>query len=208
MVVSMDSKKGCMNVAYSKKRIFDQMASMHFRLSDEYKRLASIEDAIEIIISVALCGITFLDYQEYFNITIQRPTFIVGCISIILLAFTLIKQGVGHKELCEKHQIAGKMYSQAKLDIASKIAEWNISDTSTKDILSYIDSHFSSLNELPQIPEKHFNRLKHMHQSKVEMSKFLDSHKKDFWVICRLKFRFSRNADEKRDKSDDDSDVR
>lgn len=204
----MDSKKGCMNVAYSKKRIFDQMASMHFRLSDEYKRLASIEDAIEIIISVALCGITFLDYQEYFNITIQRPTFIVGCISIILLAFTLIKQGVGHKELCEKHQIAGKMYSQAKLDIASKIAEWNISDTSTKDILSYIDSHFSSLNELPQIPEKHFNRLKHMHQSKVEMSKFLDSHKKDFWVICRLKFRFSRNADEKRDKSDDDSDVR
>ena len=204
----MDSKKGCMNVAYSKKRIFDQMASMHFRLSDEYKRLASIEDAIEIIISVALCGITFLDYQEYFNITIQRPTFIVGCISIILLAFTLIKQGVGHKELCEKHQIAGKMYSQAKLDIASKIAEWNISDTSTKDILSYIDSHFSSLNELPQIPEKHFNRLKHMHQSKVEMSKFLDSHKKDLWVICRLKFRFSRNADEKRDKSDDDSDVR
>ena len=154
----MDSKKGCMNVAYSKKRIFDQMASMHFRLSDEYKRLASIEDAIEIIISVALCGITFLDYQEYFNITIQRPTFIVGCISIILLAFTLIKQGVGHKELCEKHQIAGKMYSQAKLDIASKIAEWNISDTSTKDILSYIDSHFSSLNELPQIPEKHFNQ--------------------------------------------------
>ena len=75
MVVSMDSKKGCMNVAYSKKRIFDQMASMHFRLSDEYKRLASIEDAIEIIISVALCGITFLDYQEYFNITIQRTLF-------------------------------------------------------------------------------------------------------------------------------------
>ena len=190
----MDSKKAGLDVAYNKKRIFDQMASMHFRLSDEYKRLASIEDAIEIIISVALCGITFLDYQEYFNITIQRPTFIVGCISIFLLAFTLIKQGVGHKELCEKHQIAGKMYSQAKLDIASKIAEWNISDTSTKDILNYIDSHFSSLNELPQIPEKHFNRLKHMHQSKVEMSKFLDSHKKDFWVICRLKFRFSRNA--------------
>ena len=191
MVVNMDSKKAGLNVAYNKKRIFDQMASMHFRLSDEYKRLASIEDAIEIIISVALCGITFLDYQEYFNITIQRPTFIVGCISIFLLVFTLIKQGVGHKELCEKHQIAGKMYSQAKLDIASKIAEWNISDTSTKDILNYID-----------------NRLKHMHQSKVEMSKFLDSHKKDFWVICRLKFRFSRNADEKRDKSDDDSDVR
>ena len=40
------------------------------------------------------------------------------------------------------------------------------------------------------------------------MSKFLDSHKKDFWVICSLKFRFSRNADEKRDKSDDASDVR
>lgn len=72
----MDNKKAGLDVAYNKKRIFDQMASMHFRLSDEYKRLASIEDAIEIIISVTLCGITFLDYQEYFNITIQRPTFI------------------------------------------------------------------------------------------------------------------------------------
>ena len=57
----MDNKKAGLDVAYNKKRIFDQMASMHFRLSDEYKRLASIEDAIEIIISVALCGITFLD---------------------------------------------------------------------------------------------------------------------------------------------------
>lgn len=202
----MDIKKGSLDVAYSKKRIFDQMASMHFMLSDKYKRLAIIEDIIEIIISIALCGITFLDFQEYFNITIQHPSFIVGCISIFLLAFTLIKQGVGHKKSCEKHQIAGKMYSQAKLDIASKIAEWNVSDTSTKDILSYIDVHFSSLNELPQIPEKHFNRLKHMHQSKVEMSKFLDSHKKDFWIICRIKFRFSSNL--KDIKSDGNSGIR
>ena len=80
------------DIANNKKRIFDQMASMHFRRSDEYKHLACIEDAIEIIVSVALCGITFLDYQEYFNITIQKPTLTVGCISIFLLAFTLIKQ--------------------------------------------------------------------------------------------------------------------
>ena len=43
-----------------------------------------------------------------------------------------------------------------------------------------------------------------MHQSKAEMSKFLDSHKKDFWFICRLKFRFSRNVEEKETKSKDD----
>lgn len=193
MVVKMSDKSAGLDIANNKKRIFDQMASIHFRLSDEYKHFACIEDAIEIIVSVALCGITFLDFQEYFNITIQKPTLIVGCISIFLLAFTLIKQSVGHKQLCEKHQIAGKMYSQAKLDIATKIAEWKAIEVSTEDILNYIDSHFSSLNDLPQIPEKHFNRLKHWHQAKVEMSKFLDAHKNDFWLICKIKFRFFRN---------------
>ena len=166
----MSDKSAGLDIANNKKRIFDQMASMHFRLSDEYKHFACIEDAIEIIVSVALCGITFLDFQEYFNITIQKPTLIVGCISIFLLAFTLIKQSVGHK-----------------------IAEWKATEVSTEDILNYIDSHFSSLNDLPQIPEKHFNRLKHWHQVKVEMSKFLDAHKNDFWLICKIKFRFFRN---------------
>ena len=192
----MSDKKTGLDVAKSKKSVFDLMASMHFRLSDEYKYYSSIEDAIDIIVSVLLCGITFLDYQEYFNITIQQPTLIVGLISIFLFAFTLIKQGIGHKQLCEKHQLAGKMYSQAKLDITSKIAEWSTKEVSTKEVLDYINSHFSSLNDLPQIPEKHFNRLKHLHQTKVEMSKFLDSHRNDFWLICKIKFRFchTKNA--------------
>ena len=37
------------------------------------------------------------------------------------------------------------MYSQAKLDIASKIIEWNVIEISTEDILNYIDSHFQVL---------------------------------------------------------------
>lgn len=191
----MNDKKSGLDVAKSKKSVFDLMASMHFRLSDEYNHYSNIEDAIEIIVSVLLCGITFLDYQEYFNITIKQPVLVVGFISIFLLAFTLIKQSIGHKQLCEKHQLAGKMYSQAKLDITSKIADWSVEEASTKEILDYIDSHFNSLNDLPQIPEKHFNRLKHLHQSKVEMSKFLDSHRNDFWFICKVKFRFCHTAE-------------
>lgn len=194
MVMIMSNEKAALEIANTKKRIFDQMASMHFKLSDEYKYLASIEDAIEIIVSVLLCGITFLDFQEYFDIAIEKPTLIIGCISIFLFAFTLIKQGLGHKQLCEKHQIAGKMYSQAKLNIASRITEWSAEPVPIEEIINYIDSHFSTLNELPQIPEKHFNRLKHLHQSKIEMSKFLDSHHNDYWLICKIKFRFCHNT--------------
>lgn len=190
----MSEKKTALDIAANKKRIFDQMASMHFRLSDEYKFLASMEDAVEIIVSVLICGITFLDYQAYFNITIEKPMLIVGFISIFLLAFTLIKQSVGHKKLSEKHQVAGKIYSQAKLNIASRIAEWSTLSTPDEDVLNYIDSHFSSLNELPQIPEKQFGRLKHWHQTKVEMSKFLDLHRNEFWIICKIKFRFCNSA--------------
>lgn len=199
----MDERKTALDIANNKKRIFDQMASMHFRLSDTYKCFAGAEDIIEIIVSVVLCGITFLDYQAYFNISIKRPMLIVGFISIFLLAFTLIKQSVGHKQLSEKHQIADKMYSQAKLDIASKIVEWSILSTPDENVLNYIDSHFGSLNELPQIPEKKFSRLKHWHQSKVEMSKFLDSHRNEFWFVCKVKFRFSNNAIKKTKVEDD-----
>ena len=59
-------------------------------------------------------------------------------------------------------------------------------------ILSYIKEHYKTLNDLPQIPEKHFAKLKHAHLSKVAFSKFLDSHEKDFWIICKIKFHFNK----------------
>ena len=175
-------------MAENKKRIFDQTASMHFKLSDEYKRMYTIEDAIEVISSIVLCGVTFLDCEKYFHIPAEASILIIGFTSIFLLAFTLVKQGLNHKQLHEKYQLAGKMYAQAKLEIASQSVVWQRVETSDTDIVEYINSHFTSLNDLPQIPEKHFNRLKHAHQYKVAFSKFLDSHQNDLWLACRIKF--------------------
>lgn len=187
-----------LDLAKKKERIFDQTASMHFKLSDEYKRLSNAEDAIEIIISVILCGVTFLDCEKYFYISSNTSTLIIGSSSIFLLAFTLIKQSLGHKQLCEKHMLAGKMYSKAKLDLASKIIEWKNKPVLDDTVLSYLDTHYRTLNDLPQIPEKRFTRLKHAHQSKVAFSKFLDSHPNDFWLICKLKFRFGGECTSKK----------
>lgn len=192
MGVQMDNKD-IIEVAKNKKRIFDQTASMHFKLSDEYKFMSNLEDTIEIIISVILCGITFLDCEKYFGISQNDSTLIIGFVSIFLLAFTLVKQGVGHKQLYEKHQLAGKMYVMSKLDLSSKIEEWSSKNVEKVQILSYIEEHYKTLNDLPQIPEKHFARLKHAHQSKVAFSKFLDLHATDFWLVCKLKFRFSKD---------------
>lgn len=201
MVNLMNSESKIINMANKKKDVFDLCASMHFKLSDEYKRLSNIEDALEIAISVILCGITFLDCEKYLQIPSEYSSLIIGFASIFLLAFTLIKQNLGHKQLCEKHQIAGKMYAKSKLDLTAKIAEWSINSQSDIEILSYLDDHYSTLNDLPQIPEKHFLRLKHAHQSKVEFSKFLDYHRNDFWLICRIKFRFGIDIPSKRGKS-------
>ena len=183
------SNNTILDLAQKKKRVFDQTASMHFTLSDEYMRLTNLEDAIEIIVSVLLCGVTFLDCEKYFHIPSNTSSLIIGLVSIFLLAFTLIKQSLGHKQLCEKHQLAGKMYAKAKLDLASKITEWEINPISNSELLAYLDDHYNALSDLPQIPEKHFARLKHAHQAKVELSKFLDSHPNDFWLVCKIKFR-------------------
>jgi len=188
----MDNENKSLRIAENRKRVFDQMASMHFKLSDEYNFKAKAEYAIEIIVSILLCGITFLDQEKYFSISANTTTLIIGFIAIFLLAFTLIKQNMSHKQLCEKHHNAGKIYAQAKLEIADMIAEWLVNETDDKSILDYLQEHFRSLNDLPQIPEKCFNRLKHAHQYKVAMSRFLDDHQGEPWIICKFKFWFSR----------------
>lgn len=42
----MNSESKIIDMANKKKKVFDQCASMHFKLSDEYKLLSNIEDAI------------------------------------------------------------------------------------------------------------------------------------------------------------------
>ena len=101
------------------------------------------------------------------------------------MAFNAAKK---KKQLCEKHQLSGKMYAQAKLELSSQLNKWEINNTNSDDILEYLNNHFDSLNDLPQIPEKHFNRLKHSHQHKVAMSKFLDDYHDNLWFICQIRF--------------------
>ena len=69
MVNHMNDESKIFELAKDKKRIFDQCASMHFKLSDEYKCRSNIEDALEIVMSVILCGITFLDCEKYLGIS-------------------------------------------------------------------------------------------------------------------------------------------
>ena len=45
MVIQMD-KKTILDFANKKKKTFDQMASMHFKLSDTYKLFSTVEDTI------------------------------------------------------------------------------------------------------------------------------------------------------------------
>lgn len=196
----MSEEHNKFDFAINKKRVYDQTASMHFCLSDYYKKLASLEDAAEIAVSVLLCGLTFFNFQQYFPCIRFNQSLIIGIVSIFLFAFTLVKQRMAHKELAEKHCLAGKIYVKSKLDLALKIEEWQKQQISDQEMQEYIYRNFQSLNELPQIPEKKFLKLKHHHQTKVEFSKFLDSHRNDFWFICKLKFRFCGNR--KKQKKD------
>ena len=175
--------------AKKKKNTFDQMASMHFKLSDRYKCYSVIEDSFEMLASVFLCGVTFLDFEKYFHFTVTNTDLIIGFVSIFIFALTLIKQRLGHKQLSEQHHFAGKMLTKSKLDIDNKICEWSTSkDIKCEEICSYLNYHYENLNDLPQIPEKNFLKLKHTHQQKVEFSKFLDKHKNEPMIVCKLKF--------------------
>ena len=187
-----NNTKDYLEYAHKKKRVYDQMTSMHFTLSDKYERMSKIEDTIEIILSVLLCGLTFCDFNKLGCEQLKNPTLIIGLTSIILFAFTLVKQRLDHKKHSEQHDLAGKMYAHAKLEVDSKIKAWEFQEVDEFEVFQYFQNNFSELNELVQIPEKEFTKLKHAHQTKVEFSKFLDTHKKDYLWLCKLKFRFGR----------------
>lgn len=189
-----NNTKDSLEYAHKKKRVYDQMTSMHFTLSDKYERMSKIEDTIEIVLSVFLCGLTFCDFGKLGWGQLKNPTLIIGLTSIILFAFTLVKQRLDHKKRSEQHYQAGKMYAHAKLEVDSKIKVWELQEVDELEVVQYFQSSFSELNELAQIPEKEFTKLKHAHQTKVEFSKFLDTHKKDYLWVCKLKFRFGRKS--------------
>ena len=95
------------------------------------------------------------------------------------------------------------MYARAKLEVASKIDEWEVDGSDELEIIKYFQENFSEFNELPQIPEKDFVKLKHAHQTKVEFSKFLDTHRRDYLWICKLKFRFGKKDISKQEQTAD-----
>lgn len=188
----MNNTHNHLKFAYKKRSIFDQMTSMHFILSDRYDKISKVEDAVEISLSVLLCGLTFFDFEKLGWGQIKNSTFIIGLISIVLFAFTLVKQRLDHKKRSEQHYLAGKIYANAKLEVSAKIQMWEIQEVDELEVIQYFQNNLSELNEVVQIPEKEFIKLKHAHQTKVEFSKFLDSHKRDYLWVCKLKYRLGK----------------
>ena len=176
--------------AKDRRRVFDQMTSMHFLLSDKYKRLAIMEDVAEICMSVVLCALTFFDFREVIKGNTTLPVVAIGIISALLFAFTLVKQRLDRKKQSEKHSLAGKLYSRAKIELSNQISMWEASGYTEDEIITYLEKNYIALNDLVQIPEASFARLKHAHQRKVEFSRFLDDHRAEPYFVCRLKFLF------------------
>lgn len=115
--------------ATKKRNVFDQTASMHFRLSDIYHGWSVICDVIEIVFAVALGSVAFAN--------IQNLSVIIGVVSSGLFAFTLIKQRLDLKEKSEQHRLAGKAYVNAKLDLNSMLLKWSNEVTADEKISEY-----------------------------------------------------------------------
>ena len=188
----MEKDNEILERAKDRRRVFDQMTSMHFLLSDKYKRLATIEDVAEICLSVVLCALTFFDFGEVIKGKTTLPVVAIGIISALLFAFTLVKQRLDRKKQSEKHSLAGKLYSRAKIELSDQISLWESNGYDEEEIITYLEKNFLALNDLVQIPEASFAKLKHAHQRKVEFSRFLDAHRAEPYFVCQLKFLFGK----------------
>lgn len=66
--------------------------------------------------------------------------------------------------------------------------EWINENTEEAVINAYLDQLASTVNDLPQIPEKYFAKYKHKHVRKKEFSQFIDRHKASPWLWCKILF--------------------
>ena len=174
--------------AQKRKSVFDMMVSMHFKLRDDYNKWNVFFDSLELLIAIFLCGITFLSFPNNLR-------YFIGIASILFLALTFIKQRLNLKKKAEQHNIAGKLYLSAKLDLEQHICVWKENDVKQEEIISYMKDKYRELTEVVSIPENRFHKLKHHHYYKVEFSKFIDKNKTSPWIVCKLKFTFCRSKD-------------
>lgn len=157
------------------KKVLNMMISMHSILRDRYKSLDLIANILLLMSSVIMNSLVFANDELYnfFSINSAKAKTIIGILSILIFAISLVFLLVNWKEKSNNHGDAVVQLS-ALLNECRAMDE--IEDSEEKKFMcnTFTQKYIQVNNILVKIPDSKFNYLKYRHYKKIELSKLID----------------------------------
>jgi hypothetical protein len=154
-------------------RIMNMWLTIYQKLFTRYRLRAKIFELILLLCALLLCLTTFVDHKilQFILITSDKSQMILGFSSFALLIIALLSWVTNWKERAAYYGQAVDILCKTRIE-CGELLKLTITETEDFRTKSFIFSFL--INNLPQITEKEFHRLKAFHKRQLEVDKMID----------------------------------
>lgn len=155
-------------------RLVDQLATMQADLRDRYQAQATALRLFQLVASVIATAFAFASSEATVTIgpiTTGRTT-VLGWLAVLILTATVVDLVLNRGGVASRHGAAVRQLATLKTGYRVQ-PEPNELHATRERMTSLYET---TMDSIPPVPERHFNRLKARHLLKVEVSRYLSSH--------------------------------
>lgn len=167
-------------------QVYDMMTTMHSVLSDRYAARSKILEIGIFGASIVLLSTVFLDplILRFLKIDEIIARLTIGTSTIVIFFMSLLSLIVDWKGLSVKHKDA--FNALVKIKNEWRILSNNHDEIDNNKIRDLSEKSSLIVSQLISISDKDFNKLKHCHYRKIELSKFINKHPGSNYFILKM----------------------
>lgn len=171
-------------------RTMDMLLTIYEKLSGRYRIFTGILDLLLLFSSITLCLTTFVDLKilQYLLITPEKKEIILSISALLTFVLSIIFLMIDWKKKVSIFSQAAETLRKLKSDCREKIKRANPEELSA----GYI-GYSSVINNLPQISERDFQRLKAYHKRQAELNKMIELYPGSSIGLLRILVSFKAN---------------
>lgn len=173
-----------------RRRLVDQLMSMHAALRDRYGLLAAAVSISHITIAFVLSLFLFADDGVFcsFGLTRAGARFVMGFVAAVAFLLSIVDLTLDWRRRAAQYASGVRSLGILKLALRSAHDEGRLNQPRTRADLRR--RYETTMSILPEIPEGKFASLKAKHQFKRTISKALSEHPKAPVLLVRLRLRW------------------
>ena len=168
--------------------VADMLCTGHAGLSDRFARRALVLDIAVLALTGWLVALAFIEPRLNFSLTPfgLDPQLWIGLLATGAFLLTIVQITMNWKGRSDAHKHAMGIYAGVKREAGYLLVSDSEPD---QDACARVLARYDiASGSTVSIPEREFLRQKRRHRSKVELSRFLDSHPSASIHLTRIKF--------------------